>query len=147
MHGAMRTLGIDYGSRRVGLAVSDPLGITAQPIGHFAWGSRDDLAALIRRTIRERDVSLIVVGLPVSMKGTLGPAAVRVLEFVEWLAAECPVPVKTWDERLTTAEAERILIDAGMRRGRRKTRIDQVAAQLMLQNYLDATQHRADDDG
>lgn len=141
----MRILGIDYGSRRVGLAISDPLGITAQPIGHFAWGSRDDLAGLIRRTVREREIGMIVVGLPVSMKGTLGPAAVNVLDFVDWLAAEVPVPVRTWDERLTTAEAERVLIDAGMRRDRRKTRIDQVAAQLMLQNYLDATQPRDDD--
>lgn len=142
----MRILGIDYGSHRIGLAVSDPLGFTAQPIGHFRWGTREELAALIRETIREREVGLIIVGLPVSMNGTLGPAAKNVLEFVDWLAAECRVPVKTWDERLTTAEAERMLIKAGVRRARRRTRIDQIAAQLMLQNYLDAGRGPDEDD-
>ena len=142
----MRILGVDYGSHRIGLAVSDALGITAQPIGHFRWGTREDLIRLLRATIQERDVHLVLVGLPVSMSGTLGPAAKKVLEFVDWLATESPVPVKTWDERLTTAEAERVLIDAGVRRKRRRRHIDQLAAQLMLQNYLDAQRGPDDDD-
>lgn len=141
-----RILGIDYGSHRVGLAVSGPLGVTAQPIGHFRWGSREELIQRIRDTIRDRDVGLVLVGLPVSMNGTLGPAAKKVLEFVDWLAGECSVPVRTWDERLTTAEAERVLIEAGMRRNRRRQRIDQVAAQLMLQNYLDVQRGPDEDD-
>ncbi len=140
----MRILGIDYGSHRIGLAISDPLGITAQPIGHFRWGTKVELVELLRKIIRERDVEMVLVGLPVSMSGKLGPAAEKVLGFVDWISGELSVPVKTWDERLTTAEAERFLIEAGLRRNRRRKRIDQLAAQLILQNYLDV--HRPDDE-
>lgn len=130
----MRTMALDVGEKTVGIAVSDELGITASPRETL----RRDGSELERLAglVTAEEVGEIVVGLPISLNGTLGPSAQRTLAFVEQLRARVTVPVVTWDERLTTAEAEKMLIAADMRRSRRRQVIDQVAAALILQNYL-----------
>lgn len=134
-----RVLGVDLGARRIGLAISDPLWITAGPHGVVQRGG--DVAADHRAIVgaaREAGASRIVVGLPRSLSGELGPAALRVLEEVEALArhAGSDLVVDTWDERFTTVIAERCLAEAGVRGSRRRARVDGVAAAVMLQSYL-----------
>jgi putative holliday junction resolvase len=130
----MRVMALDVGEKTVGIAVSDELGIAASPRETLRRnGSEFD--RLVEFTDREA-VGEVVVGLPISLNGTLGPSAQRVLEFVEKLRARLTIPVVTWDERLTTAEAEKMLIAADMRRAKRRQIIDQVAATLILQGYM-----------
>lgn len=134
----MRILALDVGDRRIGLAISDEEGWTAQPLETVVRTNlRQDLSRLID-LIRNRTVTEIVVGLPRHLDGHLGPQAEKVLTFVESLKTQTPVPVLMWDERLTTREAERTLIQAHVRRDKRKTVLDQMAAVLILQNYLAA---------
>lgn len=133
-----RILGIDFGDRRMGIAVSDELGLTAQPLA--ALEVREDGGHLgeVARLCQERGVERVVVGLPRNMNGSLGPRAQLTLEFAKALAARLQLPVETWDERLTTRQAERSLRDRGLTHKRRKARRDVVSAQLILQGYLDA---------
>jgi putative Holliday junction resolvase len=139
----MRILALDVGDRRIGLAISDEEGWTAQPIETLARTNlKRDLLCLIE-LIRNRGVTEIVVGLPRHLDGHLGPQAEKVLTFVESLRRQTPVPVLMWDERLTTREAERTLIQAHVRRRKRKTVVDQMAAVLILQGYLDARESAA----
>jgi putative pre-16S rRNA nuclease len=134
----MRILALDVGDRRIGLAISDEEGWTAQPLETLVRiALKQDLMRLIE-LIRSRGVTEIVVGLPRHLDGHLGPQAEKVLTFVESLKTRVPVPVLMWDERLTTREAERTLIQAHVRRRKRKTVVDQMAAVLILQSYLDA---------
>jgi putative holliday junction resolvase len=138
-----RILCLDMGEKRIGLAVSDPLGITAQ--GLEVWVRRDrqvDLEHLIQ-VAREYQVQRIVVGLPRHMDGRLGAAAPGIMEFANALGSTLEVEVIPWDERLTTAAAERVLIQADVSRRRRRQVIDQVAAVLILQSYLDSPGHSA----
>lgn len=135
----MRTMALDVGEKTVGIAMTDVLGITASPRETL----RRDGTELDRllRTIQDEEVGEVVVGLPISLNGTLGPSAQKVLQFVEELrrrlqAIQSEVPVETWDERLTTAEAEKMLIQAETRRSKRRQVIDQIAATLILQGYL-----------
>jgi len=130
----MRVMALDVGEKTVGIAVSDELGIVASPRETL----RRDGTELERLTalVSGEEIGEVVVGLPISLNGTLGPSAERVLQFVEQLRARLGVPIKTWDERLTTAEAEKMLIAADTRRAKRRQVIDQVAASLILQNYL-----------
>ncbi len=128
----MRILGIDYGEKRIGVAVSDPLGIIAQGIAVI--GNIEELAKIIGQYEK---IDEIVVGLPKRMSGEIGIQAQKVLEFVERLKVAYPIPVSTWDERLTTAAAERTLISAGLSREKRKKVIDRSAAAYILQSYLD----------
>lgn len=128
----MRILGIDYGEKRIGVAVSDPLGIIAQGIAVI--GNVEELGKIIGQYEK---IDEIVVGLPKRMSGEIGIQAQKVLEFVEQLKALYPIPVTTWDERLTTAAAERTLISAGLSREKRKKVIDRSAAAYILQSYLD----------
>jgi putative holliday junction resolvase len=136
-----RVLGVDLGSRRIGLAVSDPAGRVATPLAVIER-SGDDAAD--RRTIvaraREAGASRIVVGLPLSLSGDVGPAARAVLEEVDALRAEAgaAITVETHDERLTTVIAERELRGAGARRDARRRAVDPAAAAVMLQSYLEA---------
>ena len=130
----MRILGIDHGSVRIGLALSDELGWTAQPLSFI---EADKLSHIVE-IVRQREVTRIVVGLPRNMDGSYGPAAQAAREFVEKLATLVSIPIETWDERLTTAQADRILIAGNVSRAKRKQKIDSMAAQLMLQSYLDA---------
>ena len=138
----MRILALDVGDRRIGLAISDEKGWTAQALETLV---RKDLRQDVLRLtelIRSRGVTEVVVGLPLHLDGHLGPQAEKVLTFVESLKTRMSVPVLMWDERLTTRESERTLIEAHVSRRKRKTVVDQMAAVLILQNYLDARQAR-----
>lgn len=137
----MRTLALDVGDRSIGLAVSDELGLTAQAFLTLTRrGLRADLAAL-GRIVEERQVGEVVVGLPLQLDGRVGPQAEKVRGLAGALRATLSVPVHLWDERLTTQAAERALLEGGVRRARRKQVVDQVAAALILQGYLDRKRH------
>ena len=133
----MRVMGLDVGDRRIGVAVSDELNLFAQGLLVLERrGLAADLTAL-SRVISEKDVNLIVVGMPRNMNGTYGPQAEKTLAFIKHLEQTCDRPCVAWDERLTTQQAERVLISADQRRSRRKAVRDKLAAQLILQSYLD----------
>jgi putative Holliday junction resolvase len=130
-------MGLDVGDRRIGVAVSDELSLFAN--GLFVLerrGLASDLTAL-SRVISENDVSRIVVGMPRNMNGSYGPQAEKTAAFIRKLEQTCDLPCVAWDERLTTRQAERVLIAADQRRSKRKAVRDKLAAQLILQSYLD----------
>ena len=134
----MRILGVDYGSKRVGLSMSDPSGTIASP-----WGIRHRVSAsqdseFFRDLVRNHQLARIIVGLPRHLDGTEGDKAHEARRYGAWLAAELGLPVEFRDERFTTAEAETHLRRSGTRRKSRKKRRDMLAAQIMLQSYLDA---------
>ncbi|MGD1083659.1 MAG: Holliday junction resolvase RuvX [Verrucomicrobiota bacterium] len=134
----MRILGLDHGSKRVGVALSDETACIAQPLEFIA---AEPLAACLERIkaiAADRQVGQIVVGLPRNMNGTYGPAAEAARKFAASLEHALGLPVKLWDERLTSVQANRLLIEAGVSRARRKTKVDQSAAAILLQSYLDA---------
>lgn len=137
----MRVMGLDYGSKTVGVALSDPLGLTAQGI-ETIW-RRDEnklrkTCARIEELIREYEVERIVLGLPRHMNSDVGDRAEKSLEFGEMLRRRTGLEVVMWDERLTTVEAERTLMENKVRRENRKKYIDQIAAVFILQGYLDS---------
>ena len=130
----MRILALDLGEKTIGVAVSDELELTANPRTAIR---RNELALdRILSLIVEEEAGEVVVGLPLLMSGEEGTQAQRAREFAAALAERAPVPVRTWDERLTTREAERALIAADVRRARRRKQIDQQAAALILDGYL-----------
>jgi putative Holliday junction resolvase len=133
-----RILGIDFGDRRIGVAVSDELGLTAQPSAALEVEKDGGHLEEVARLCQEQRVERVVVGLPRNMDGSLGPRARLTMEFVKVLADRLQLPIETWDERLTTRQAERSLWDRGLTHKRRKARRDVVSAQLILQGYLDA---------
>jgi putative Holliday junction resolvase len=133
----MRILGIDHGTKRIGLAVSDELGVIAQPLEFVLAEPLTAALARLREVIQEKQVELLLVGMPRNMDGSYGPAAAKVQEFVVALKEAVPTPVKLWDERLTSAQANRFLIQANVRRDKRKEKVDQTAAAILLQSYLD----------
>jgi putative Holliday junction resolvase len=134
----MRILGVDYGEKRIGLAVSDPLGLFAQPLEAVeVAGDLAGAAARVAGIARESGAAEIVLGLPRQMDNTLGTKAEEVLAFKELLEKAFDLPVITWDERLSTAQAERHLRETGWSRVKRQRRVDMVAAQIILQGYLD----------
>jgi putative Holliday junction resolvase len=140
----MRTMGLDVGTKTVGVAVSDGLGLTAQAITTVRRTNlKADLAALTELA-REHEVSRVVVGLPLNMDGTEGPRAEASRKFAEAVGQALGVPVEFWDERLSTVAAERTLLEADLTRARRRQVIDQVAAQFILQGWLDARRSTAD---
>ena len=134
----MRALGIDLGSRRIGVSLSDSAGIIATPYETVARGPSvaDDHRRLLE-IAAEADVEIVVVGLPLSLDGSVGPAAAGVLDEVEQLRAATPLPVETYDERLTTVTAERLLRQGGRKGRARRQVIDQTAAAVLLQAWLD----------
>jgi putative Holliday junction resolvase len=134
----MRILGLDYGDRRIGVAISDAFGWTAQGLGMIERGREGEEFRQISELVREHGVDKIVVGLPKNMNGTLGPRGEICMAFAEQLRQMLSVPVDLWDERLTTVAAERILLEADVSRRKRKQTVDKLAAVLLLQNYLDA---------
>ena len=137
----MRILGLDYGSKTVGVSVSDPLGITAQTVETIAREREDKLRrtlARIEALAEEYKIERIVLGYPKNMNNTLGERAARTEEFKAALERRTGIPVILWDERLSTAAAERVLIERGVRREHRKETVDQIAAALILQGYLDS---------
>ena len=136
----MRILGIDYGAKKIGVAISDPLGITAQGVAVIGKGEtfEDDIREL-KRIIKKYDgVDEIVVGLPKTLRNEIGSQAKLVLEFVEALRKKFKINIVTWDERLTSVEAEKMLISAGLSQQKRKKVIDKSAATFILQSYLDS---------
>jgi putative Holliday junction resolvase len=128
-------LGVDFGSARIGLAISDELRLLAHPLATISTAG--DVTKRIARIVRERKIDIAVVGIPKKMSGEAGKAANEVFRFVERLRAVVPCEVVTWDERLTTVAAQRALRETGKRVRATRQVIDQVAAQMILQGYLD----------
>lgn len=136
----MRIMGLDYGTKTVGVAVSDPLGITAQAVETITRKEENKLrktCARIEALIAEYGVERIVLGFPKHMNNDIGERAEKALEFRNMLARRTGLEVVMWDERLTTVSAERTLMESGVRRENRKKHIDQIAAVFILQGYLD----------
>ena len=136
----MRILGLDYGSKTVGVAVSDPLGFTAQGVEIIRRKSENKMRqtlARIEELIAQYQVEEIVLGLPKNMNNTLGDRAEKSLELKETLERRTGLPVVMWDERLTTVSANRVLMETGVRRENRKEHVDEIAAVFILQGYLD----------
>ena len=136
--GRMRILALDHGSKRIGIAVSDELKMIAQPLEFIPAQPFAAFLARLEDLIRDKEVESILVGLPRNMDGSYGPAALKVQDFVEALKGAVRVPIKNWDERLTSAQANRLLIQGNVRRDKRKEQVDKMAAAILLQSYLDS---------
>lgn len=133
-----RILGIDYGEKRIGFAISDELKVVASPLlVHSRKKKGDDLSAVIH-LCSERYVERIVIGQPLNMDGSSGSAVEKVEDFVERLRMETSIDIDLWDERMSTMSAERVLLEGDVSRSKRKTVVDKLAAQIILQSYLDA---------
>ena len=139
-----RYLGVDLGTRRIGVALSDELGLTAQALPTLEPRTEDDAVDAIRALIDRYGVGEVVVGLPKNMNGTLGPAAEKALAFARRLEEGGDAKVTLWDERLTSRAAERLLIEADVRRAKRRRALDQMAAVLILQGFLDRSRVQKD---
>ncbi len=136
----MRIMGLDFGSKTVGVAVSDPLGFTAQPVEIIRRKSENKLRQTLARLeelVKEYQVTRLVLGLPKNMNNTLGERAEKSLKFKEMLERRIGLPVVMWDERLTTVAANQAMIEGGVRREDRGRYVDALAAVLILQGYLD----------
>ena len=137
----MRIMGLDFGSKTVGVAVCDPLGITAQTVETITRKDENKLRQTLARIevlIGQYEIERIVLGYPKNMNNTLGERAVKTEEFKSALEKRTGLPVVLWDERLTTVAASRALIESGVRREHRKESVDQIAAAMILQGYLDS---------
>lgn len=137
----MRIMGLDYGSKTIGVAVSDPMGLTAQGLEIIRREEENKLRKSLRKIeelAKEYQVEEIVLGFPKNMNNTIGERAEKSLQLKETLERRLGLPVIMWDERLTTVEADRTLIEAGVRRENRKKYVDMIAAVFILQGYLDA---------
>jgi putative Holliday junction resolvase len=136
--GKPRILALDLGKKRIGLALSDPLGITAQGLPNLERRrKRDDLAALAQ-LVKEREVGLILMGNPVNMGGSEGRQSAWVHEFAEALEKQTGLPIRFWDERLTTVQAHRVLRESGISLEKRAAAVDRLSAVILLQSYLDS---------
>lgn len=134
----MRIIGLDIGSKRIGIAISDALGLTAQGRPTLERQKDEDVIAHLRNMIRNDGAEEIVVGLPLNMNGSHGEKAREAASFADTLKKSLGIPVKLWDERMSTMEAERLMIEGNASRGKRKKKIDKLAAQIILQSYLDS---------
>ena len=141
----MRIMGLDIGTRTIGIAISDELGITAQGLKTLRRKSMEEDFKEIAAIIRQFEIEEIIVGLPKNMDGTLGGQAEKVLKWMEALKDKIKIPVATWDERLSTVGASKILLEADLSRSKRKKVIDKVAAVLILQGYLDQGRRKNDE--
>src|SRR6266550_9234176 len=133
----MRILAIDHGTKRMGIAISDELGMIAQPLEFIPAEPFAGFLVRLKQILREKQVELILVGMPRNMDGSYGPAALKVQEFVAVLNDAVTIPMKTLDERLTSVQAHRLLTDAEVRGRQRKEKVDKSAAAILLQSYLD----------
>jgi len=133
-----RILGIDYGTVRIGLAISDELGLLAHPLETFPAQDAQVAIKHIKKLAQDSKIEELVIGLPKNMDGSLGDAAQRVAEFTQQLAATTGCKIHTWDERLTTVAAQRALRESGKNTKKSRKVIDQVAAQMILQGFLDS---------
>jgi putative Holliday junction resolvase len=134
---SQRILAIDYGAKRVGVAVSDPTGTLATGLPTLERRSGERLRDAITRLVSEHDVGEVLMGLPLNMSGTSGPRADEVRRFADELRQHLEIPVTLWDERLSTVRAQRVLRERGVKARAGKKHVDRVAAVLILQNYLD----------
>ena len=134
----MRILAIDHGTKRMGIAVSDELKMIALPLEFIPAEPFSAFLDRLKQLILEKEVELLLVGMPRNMDGSYGPAALKVQEFVGVLKKALTTPIKMWDERLTSAQANRFLIEADMSRAKRKEKVDKTAAAILLQSYLDS---------
>jgi len=142
-----RIVGLDYGGKRLGFAVSDQAGILSTPLRVVHCKTDAEAARAVSDICAETGAERLVVGLPLNMNGSKGPQAERVETFVALLEEKLSIPVETWDERLSTREAERVMADAGVSTRQMRGVVDKLAAQLILQSYLDAQHPGGDDDG
>ena len=133
----MRILALDHGTKRIGVAVSDEMKIIASPLEYISTEPFASFLVRLKEIIREKEVEFILIGMPRNMDGSYGPAALKVQEFVAVLKDALTIPIKTLDERLTTVQAQKFLIQGGVRRDKRKEKVDKTAAALLLQSYLD----------
>jgi len=133
----LRILGVDLGEKRIGIAISDELGITAQGLPTISSANEDEDLKNIKKIIDKYDVKKIILGLPKNMNGTLGKQAKKALSFAEKLNKICQLPVELEDERLSTSKAEKLLIQADRSRKKRKKAIDKMSAVIILQSFLD----------
>ena len=134
----MRILALDHGTSRIGVALSDELKMIAQPLEFIDAEPFQGFLARLKTLLKEREVELVLIGMPRNMNGSYGEAATRVREFVTVLGEAITVPIKTWDERLTSKQANRLLIEGNVRRQDRKQKVDKMAAAILLQSYLDS---------
>lgn len=133
----MRILALDFGSKRIGVAVSDETKTIAQPLEFIPAEPFADFLVRLKEILAEKEVDVVLLGLPRNMDGSYGPAAQKVQAFATALRTAITVPIKLWDERLTTSQADRILIQGNVRREKRKEKVDKLAAAILLQSYLD----------
>src|SRR4051812_1408985 len=134
----MRILALDQGTKRIGVALSDEMKMIAPPLEFIPAEPFAPFLERLKQLIREKEVELILIGMPRNMDGSYGPAALKVQEFIAVLKDLVAIPIKTWDERLTSAQAQRFLIQGGVRRQDRKQKVDKTAAAILLQSYLDS---------
>jgi len=141
----MRIMGLDIGSHTIGVAVSDELGLIAQGLKTIRRTSKEADFEEITKIVDEFQIGKIVVGLPMNMNGTLGKQAEIVLQWIRNLKEEVSLPVETWDERLSTVEASKVLLEADVSRKKRKKAVDKLAAVIILQGYMDRSKNSDDD--
>jgi putative Holliday junction resolvase len=134
----MRILALDHGTKRIGVAVSDAMKMIATPLEYIPAEPFAGFLVRLKEIIREKEVVLIIIGMPRNMDGSYGPAALKVQEFVAVLKDALTIPIKTLDERLTTVQAQKFLIQGNIRREKRKEKVDKTAAAILLQGYLDS---------
>jgi putative Holliday junction resolvase len=134
----MRVLGIDFGDKRIGLAVSDKLGLTAQSIGHYEIKNQKEDKKYFKELVSKYQIGEIVIGFPLRMNGTQGLRVEKTKEFAEWLQKAIDLPIVFWDERLTTKQALRILSQQKMKHKMKKNLKDQISAVIILSSYLES---------
>lgn len=133
----MRYLALDHGTKRIGVAVSDELKMIAQPLEYIPTEPMDAFLVRLKQILTEKEVERVFIGMPRNMDGSYGPAAEKVREFITVLKTEVSIPIQTLDERLTSAQANRVLLQGNVRRADRKEKVDAMAAAILLQSHLD----------
>jgi putative Holliday junction resolvase len=136
----MRILALDHGTRRIGVAVSDETKTIAQPLEYILAEPFAEFLERLKKILTEKEVDFILLGLPRNMDGSYGPAAEKVQTFAGILKTAITIPIKMWDERLTSTMANRVLLQGNVRRDKRKEKVDAMAAAILLQSYLDMGQ-------
>lgn len=132
-----RFLALDHGTKRIGVAVSDELKMIAQPLEYIPAEPYDAFLVRLNQILVEKEIERVFIGMPRNMDGTYGPAAEKVREFIVALKETLSIPIQTLDERLTSAQANRVLLEGNVRRADRKQKVDAMAAAILLQSYLD----------
>jgi putative holliday junction resolvase len=134
----MRILALDHGTRRIGVAVSDEMKMIATPMEYIPADPFEKVIERLQQIVRDKEVELILIGMPRNMDGTYGPASQKVKDFIAAVQQHISTPIKTWDERLTSVMANRALLQGNVRRDQRKEKVDKMAAAILLQSYLDS---------